>query len=284
LLVLAFFIYGIFNPSGAARLWYNVRTFPQRMAWWMWSTKEYLDYNTYKSKISSIWDNIWDSISDGIWDKINLGWNSEIEGLDFEDELDMDVDSYDDKKDSEVIESENIGDSSERQSIKAFPKFVKFIDIPQLDVEKKSGNKSDGSLPLTWYSKSDLIWVINKYIEKNLDDDTDILVTVEYEDDSSDPQKIILQTQKKTIWEKHSATVSWDLLDKIFSEVHWKDAENNDGVDDADEIEKFLDEDLVIDDSNNQVNNIDKSVKETISTKLTKEEKEEAEEILNFLF
>jgi hypothetical protein len=32
-----------------------------------------------------------------------------------------------------------------------------------------------------------------------LDDDTDILVTVEYEDDSSDPQKIILQTQKKPI-------------------------------------------------------------------------------------
>ena len=254
------------------------------MAWWMWSTKEYLDYNTYKSKISSIWDNIWDSISDNIWDKINLGWNSEIEGLDFENELDMAVNSYDDKKDNEVIESENINDNSEKQSIKAFPKSVKFIDIPQLDVEKKSENKSDNSLPLTWYSKSDLIWVINKYIEKNLDDDTDILVTVEYEDDSSDPQKIILQTQKKPIWEKHSATVSWDLLDKIFSEVHWEDAENYDEVDDADEIEKKLDENVTIDDSNNQVNNVDKSVKETISTKLTKEEQEEAEEILNLLF
>jgi hypothetical protein len=106
------------------------------------------------------------------------------------------------------------------------------------------------------------------------------LVTVEYEDDSSDPQKIILQTQKKPIWEKHSATVSWDLLDKIFSEVHWEDADNNEI--DVDEIEK--NEDVVIEDSNNQVNNVDKSVKETISTKLTKEEQEEAEEILNLLF
>lgn len=250
------------------------------MAWWMWSTKEYLDYNAYKSKISSIWDNIWDSISDSIWDKINLGWNTEIEGLDFENELDMDVNSYDDKNDIEVTETENNNDNSKTQSIKAFPKSVKFIDIPQLDVEKKSGNKSDNLLPLTWYSKSDLIWIINKYIEKNLDDDTDILVTVEYEDDSSNPQKIILQTQKKPIWEKHSATVSWDLLNKIFNEVHWEDADNNEI--DVDEIEK--NEDVVIEDSNNQVNNVDKSVKETISTKLTKEEQEEAEEILNLLF
>ena len=252
------------------------------MAGWMWSTKEYLDYNAYKSKISSIWDNIWDSISDNIWDKINLGWNTEIEGLDFENELDMDVNYYDDKNDIEVTETENNNDNSKAQSIKAFPKSVKFIDVPQLDVEKKSGNKSDNLLPLTWYSKSDLIWIINKYIEKNLDDDTDILVTVEYEDDSSDPQKIILQTQKKPIWEKHSATVSWDLLDKIFSEVHWEDADNNEI--DVDEIEKKLDENVTIDDSNNQVNNVDKSVKETISTKLTKEEQDEAEEILNLLF
>jgi hypothetical protein len=45
-----------------------------------------------------------------------------------------------------------------------------------------------------------------------------------------------------------------------------------------------LDENVTIDDSNNQVNNVDKSVKETISTKLTKEEQDEAEEILNLLF
>jgi hypothetical protein len=40
--------------------------------------------------------------------------------------------------------------------------------------------------------------IINKYIEKNLDDDTDILVTVEYDDETKNPQKIILQTQPIT--------------------------------------------------------------------------------------
>jgi hypothetical protein len=33
-------------------------------------------------------------------------------------------------------------------------------------------------------------------------------VTLEYEDDSKDPQKIILQTQHKTVTEKHSVAVS----------------------------------------------------------------------------
>ncbi|MDR0860731.1 MAG: hypothetical protein LBO09_07335 [Candidatus Peribacteria bacterium] len=32
LLGLAFFIYGLFSPSGASRLRYGVKTFPQRMA------------------------------------------------------------------------------------------------------------------------------------------------------------------------------------------------------------------------------------------------------------
>ncbi|MDR3169907.1 MAG: hypothetical protein LBU27_09570 [Candidatus Peribacteria bacterium] len=32
LLGLAFFIYGLFSPSGAARLWYGVKTFPQQVA------------------------------------------------------------------------------------------------------------------------------------------------------------------------------------------------------------------------------------------------------------
>jgi hypothetical protein len=40
--------------------------------------------------------------------------------------------------------------------------------------------------------------VINKYIEENLDDNTDILVTVEYEDDGDKPQRVILETRPKT--------------------------------------------------------------------------------------
>lgn len=237
----------------------------------MWSTKEFLDYNTYKSKISSIWDEIWDSISDTIgnaWDKIDLGGDSEI--VDFNDGSDTGVESYDYDNEKDVEKFEK-SDNSKNQTIKSFPKYVRFVEIPQL----KEENKSDNSWALTWYSKSDLIWVINKYIEKNLDDDTDILVTVEYENDSSDPQKIILQTQKKSVWEKHSVGTSSDLLNKIFNEIEWEDSDN---------AEDSLDEDIVIDNSDNQVKNNEQPIKKTTSTKLTQKEQEEAEEILNLLF
>ena len=242
----------------------------------MWSTKEYLDYNTYKSKISSIWDNIWDSISDGIWDKIDLGEDSDIEDLNFDDWLDSDVKSYDydDEEDIEKVKESDKKDKSDKQTIKSFPKSVRFIEIPKLDNQSKYENSSDNSWPLTWYSKSDLIWVINKYIEKNLDDNTDILVTVEYEDNSSDPQKIILQTQKKLAWEKKSDTVSSDLLNKIFDEVHSEGTESD---------EVSLDED-VVEDSNNQVKNTVQPVKKATSTKLTQKEQEEAEEVFWILF
>jgi hypothetical protein len=95
------------------------------------------------------------------------------------------------------------------------------------------------------------------------------LVTVEYEDDSSDPQKIILQTQKKSTLEIKSDTVSSDLLNKIFDEVYSNEPESD---------EVSLDEDIV-EDSNNQVKNTAQPVKKATSTSLTQKEKEEAEEI-----
>jgi hypothetical protein len=48
--------------------------------------------------------------------------------------------------------------------------------------------------PLTWYSKTDLLKIVSNYVEGNLNKDTDILVTIQYEDD--EPQKIILQPQE----------------------------------------------------------------------------------------
>ena len=244
------------------------------MASWMWSTKEYLDYNTYKSKISSIWDSIWDTV-DSIWDKIDLGEDPDIEDLNFDDWLDSDVKSYDyDEEDIEKVKESDEKDKSDKQTIKSFPKSVRFIEIPKLDNQSKYENSSDKSWPLTWYSKSDLIWVINKYIEKNLDDNTDILVTVEYEDDSSDPQKIILQTQKKSAWEKKSDIVSSDLLNKIFDEVYSEGTESD---------EVSLDE-YVVEDSDNNVKNTVQPVKKATSTKLTQKEQEEAEEIFWMLF
>jgi hypothetical protein len=51
---------------------------------------------------------------------------------------------------------------------------------------------------VTWYSKSGILRIITKYIEDNLDDNTDILVNVEYDSETKDTQKITLQTQQKT--------------------------------------------------------------------------------------
>lgn len=273
MLALAFFIYGIFNPSWAARLWYNVRTFPQRMAGWMWSGKEFLDYNTYKSKISSIWENIWDTISDSIWDKINLGDDSEFD-LGFDDELEGNVKSYDDNlEEKELAEMDEPDYKSGKQAIKAFPKSIKFIEIPQLKNDNKNESRSDNLWPLTWYSKTDLLWVINRYIEKNLDDDTDILVTVEYEDDSGDPKKIVLQTQSKS---DYLIPNSGDLLDDIFENTHESNAENM--------VVSSSEKDESKEEKSDLTQKQSQSSKKTISTKLTQKEQKEAEEIFSILF
>ena len=214
LLVLAFFIYGIFSPSWAAKLWYNVRTFPNRVTSWISSGKEFLDYDTYKSKVSSIWDEIGDKIWDKIWDTIS--WvTDEIGEINLRDNVDIDINSVENKwieENKNVENIEKLGKSQSAQTIKSFPTHIKFVEIPGLNWE--TGIES--GWVLTWYSKSDLLWVINKYIENNLDDNTDILVTVEYEDDFSDPQKIILQTQQKSTVNVEQTQSSNSLVDDLF--------------------------------------------------------------------
>ena len=233
MLVLAFFIYGIFNPSWAARLWYNVRTFPQRVTSWISSGTQFLDYDSYKLDVSSVWD----KISDKIW-------------LDDEELSDVDFDDKDESKEKEIkvdvneSKKSDIEDSkdSDKKTIKAFPKSINFVEVPKLK-EKKS---SQDIWVLTWYSKSDILWVINKYIERNLDDDTDILVTVEY-DEISGPQKIILETQQN---KQHSVSNSVNSS----TVTAW------------------------IENGNAQY------VQNNTSSKLTNKEKKEAEEIYSMLF
>ena len=68
-MVLAFFIYGIFNPSWASRLWYNVRTFPQRVTSWISDKKEFLDYDSYKLNLSNVWAKIkWEEDTSSVRD------------------------------------------------------------------------------------------------------------------------------------------------------------------------------------------------------------------------
>ncbi len=266
LLALAFLIYGIFNPSWAARIWYNVRTFPERMASWMWSGKEFLDYDRYKLNISSIGD----KIEGEVWDKIDLGDDEDESDLELDNlELDTeDVEIENNKaNDIEQVDEEDIYESMDKRAIKAFPRSIKFIDFSQLADKKVS--EADWSLE--WYSKSDLLLVISKYIEDNLDDDTDILVTVEYEDEWDKPQRVILETRPKTSWNKQSIYFSSRLL-------------GNDSVETEREKEKVSDTsvDVVVEKTNTQKNT--KSVQRTTSNNLTQKEQKEAEEIFSILF
>ena len=275
LLALAFFIYGIFSPSWAAKLWYNVRTFPQRITSWISSGSEFLDYDSYKSKISSIWDTIWDAI----WDKINPENDDyEIWDSDFDDWFEVNIDFESDKKknkekqqDVEKTEYENDSKTSDKNTIKSFPKAVKFVELPELKQEAEN----DVSWLLSWYSKTDLLWVINKYIEKNLDDDTDILVTVEYEEDSGDPQRIIMQTQSRT-W--YTVSNSKHLMNEIFSwDDHWSDSK--DVIIFPDDVEIIPSQKDVSEPTQKKT----QTVKST-STKLTQKEQKEAEEVFSILF
>lgn len=282
LLALAFFIYGIFNPSWAARLWYNVRTFPSRMASRMWSGKEYLDYNTYKSKISSIWDDIsdsiWDKIDD-IWDKIDLSIEDEdIEDFDLEDVgIDVDYDDEEDDFDEEYL-SENDEKSTKntgKNVIKAFPKAIRFVEIPEMKQEAEHSHV----WVLSWYSRTDLLWVINRYLEKNLDDDTDVLVTVEYDEDSADPQKIILQTQSK---KEHSVVDSDNLMEELFSDSERKVPENIQIIP-AESTSSEQGKAQTVQ-KQGSVQKQAQTTRKTTSTSLTQKEQKEAEEIFWILF
>ena len=227
------------------------------MAGWMWSTKEFLDYDSYKSKLSSIWDSIWDkveSLGDGIE---NLGDKIDIDVTPSENAKEVEIEE--EKNDEKVVEKntekEDSSKSSNEQTIKSFPKSVDFVGVPKLNNEDKQEKESENYWVLTWYSKADLLWVINKYIEKNLDDDTDILVTVEYEDDSKDPQKIILQTQSKNLTSGSRSVSTWVV-----------------------EVRK---EENVQKSEPQKVNNIQQNKS---SNKLTQKEIKETEEIFNILF
>lgn len=180
LLILAFFIYWIFSPSWAGKLWYNVRTFPQRITSWI-SDKNFLDYESYKSSLSEIWEDIKSNLTD-----------DDIKDTNEENTLEITEDSSSDEIESDTSNNDIINnDENNKQTLKPFPQITKFPAMPKI-IKSNDTNKV-----VTWYSKSDVLWIINWYIENNLDDDTDILVTVEYEEDYNDPEKIILQTQPR---------------------------------------------------------------------------------------
>ena len=224
----------------------------------MSSSSQFLDYGTYKSNISSIWDEIWDKIDLGDEDENKL----ELDDVDLDEKIDVEKDEED------IVETnvkENEGDitskNEDRRAIKAFPRSIKFVEFSQL--MGKNVSKVDWNLE--WYSKSDLLLVISKYIEENLDDDTDILVTVEYEDDWDKPQRVILEPRPKTSWNRQSIYFSSKVLG------NWKSEEVNEAS-----------VDVVAEKSKEQ--KVNKSVQRGSSNKLTQKDQKEAEEIFSILF
>ena len=241
----------------------------------MSSSKEFLDYDNYKLNLTSVGNKIWDEID---W------WVDEIKDLDLEEEIDIDLKSDEknerdlDKKDVEKKKNyERMDERMWKQTIKAFPRSIKFAQMPSMKEEFKSENFEI----LNWSQKSDLLWIINKYIEKNLDDNTDILVTVEYEEDSENLKKIILQTQPKK-GKAHSVSFYRTSLNDLSKSEEWG------------EVIVVPAEDIVIEKSdfqeitNNQSSNkmvSNKAVSnKSTSSKLTQKEQKEAEEIFSILF
>ena len=252
-MALAFFIYWLFSPSWAARLWYNVRTFPQRVTS-RFSSQTFLDYDSYKLDVPSIGEKIWDKIDlsggdneDSDWDKVDTHTNETSEV---------------DNNDSERNENSENEKNEEEQVIKSFPRTIDFIKLPSLNITDTPKNDSpkNGS-QISWYSKSDLIWVINKYLENNLDNETDILVTVEYEDDFADPQKIILQTQAKS---ENVVSDSSDLVNTVYTH-NWSNSNKEES-------------------QNNSNTKKSNSTSTNSSPKLSVQDQRDAEEIFNILF
>ena len=279
LLGIAFFIYWVFNPSWASRLWYNVRTFPQRLTSWF-SDQTFLDYDNYKIDMSSIWD------------KIDVDFSDEGDTEDLNDKIDKDLDKniVNDKKYNKKNDDESVkkSDSKSRSSttIKPFPNTIKFVKMPEL-ISRDVNYDKDAPI-LTWYSKSDLMWIVSRYIETNLDADTNIFVTIEYEDSSLKPDRIILKTQPKS---EDGIVLNESMLDLFISSQKLSSENIVVSLDENTEIEnddEHVDSDQVKKSEVSVKNgtSVKNTVTETtnISNKLSQKEQREAEEIFSILF
>ena len=209
----------------------------------MWSGKEFLDYDRYKLDISSIGDKIWDEI-DLSDDENDFNFESDDLELDSEDvEVENNMEDNTEEIDEEYV-SENMDKSEDmdKRAIKAFPRSVKFVDFSQIADKKVS----EMDWNLEWYSKSDLLWVIGKYLEENLN--------------------------TPTSWNRQSIYFSSKLLGNSSDEIEGEEekvTKNSVGV----TTEKV----------SGQKNT--KSVqRSTSSNSLTQKEQKEAEEIFSILF
>ena len=305
MLCLAFFIYWIFNPSWASRLWYNIRTFPQRVTSWI-SDKSFLDYDSYKLDLKDVWDEIEESVTKHLDDEEDenvvddeLTDDGEILDVKEDDSVDENKDKNSNKNNDKDNNGKDKKNSKSKNTIKSFPKSIRFVEMP--GVNGISWSKEDVSSFWYWYSKSDILSIVSEYIEDNLDENTNILVTVEYEEDSSNPERIILRTWSKNEKSNRQILLSSDSYTNSENSSYGLNSENIVlSFDEKDDLEQENDEGIVSNDDK-KVND-ESSVKKTTSSqkatsskkttsskkvdsnKLSPEEQKEAEELFWMLF
>lgn len=193
ILWLAFFIFGLFNPSGASRLWYNIKTFPDRVVS-RFSDKSFLDYDGYLSK------------NEGeIWEKIDF--KSDDKGENVSEKLEDTENTADEK-------NINKGDGVENgvQSGQSFVDSLNKVLLPELSESEIKNNTS-----VNKSSDEKVMKALEEYLWKNLDENTDILVTMEYSEDWNRPEKIIFRTQEKS----HFSAVQHIQRKSNFSLFRW---------------------------------------------------------------
>lgn len=290
LLIIAFFIYGLFSPAWASKLWYNVRTFPDRLVSWF-SNKSFVDYDSYKLNISKIWSkdkSDWEDIE--LDSNLDVDINSDIDlnpDIDTDMNLDLDNDyteSYkensSEKKNNTDVEIININESmkvnknnnSNKNVAKSFRNIspLKFVNMKDKIWNETEVNENEVNEDVSWYSKSDLLWIISTYIENNLTDDTEILVTIEYSE-TGEADKIILKTQPKYKSEDGVLSIPRLSLEKMIDWIYKSKYETVVIDDDVYEENVETDEDSKDDEENEEKMNIKEEQKENVK----KEEKKE---------
>ena len=241
------------------------------------SDQSFLDYDNYKKNIKNVWDKIDDAVDkdEDDFDDADLV----EEDLNYENSSDDSDVSVGKDKDNKVEDKDD--KVKDKKTIKSFPDSLRFVQMPLLGEDKdyKEGKSS------TSYSKSEILKIVSNYIEDNLDEDTDILVTVEYEDVSSNVEKIILQTQSSVGWGKKSYILTSDDYDKYIDE----DSDDKDLWNIVNKGDEEAENKNTATVSNREVNKSSSSQKatstqKTTSSKLTSKEQKEAEEIFSILF
>ena len=164
------------------------------------SNKSFLNYDNYKLNLPSTKiDDVVDKIDNVKIDDIKPDKDTTEKDKEEKNEDKKEI-KKEDEKNNKVSENEETVESTSKsaQSFASLPP-IKFFDI-----ELKGSSKSESEKEYTWYSESNLLWLMSQYIEKNLWDNNEILVTVEY-DNLDQISRIILKSKGKW-WEKISGS------------------------------------------------------------------------------